>query len=745
MPNSASTNPGFPPHAQQQQEDLSVHSPDSIRTDSVGATTIACAKCSTPNPSEHRFCRTCGSSLRKRCPQCDNERPVDEAFCTACGADMASAERALAHNLQRRLASVREMVDRLELNDAILELHRIVACKEHTSGDDVQRTASEMLRKITAQRDELAERNSIHLGRAKVLWDEHRYRDVVQELDKIPPTLRDSTARELLARAEALCDEIAQLKDQIRQPEGFAFSERMQMIERLLDLLPDDPQVRRWAAKIHDHVLEAASKKFQQRTYREALSLVGSLPESLQSEQTQALLRRVAELEFLESELQLAPMVTPAAMEAAKRLLKFDPAHAVASKVLQEMTARYQSATAGGQLHTLRWGDCPAQSLLGPPVHYWLEPRRLAFSVPAAAATYRQYPGQFHVACGLALQALGRAAVPTNLHPNAKAGVLGKLRASLLDRPVRVAWGIDLSSAGLKAVQLSMEDEQQIRITACVLIAHPRQLSETDDTGLHDATVRESIVSLVAGHPSVRRERVVMGWPTVQSLVRMLSIPPAEGRKLKDLIQREARHQIPFPLEEICWDTFGFPSTDKETIASQNQILLLAVRQRLIEKQLDLFREQQIDVHAVQCDALALHNLYHYDCWSRAESESQGKDGVAILDVGCEATNIVFSYRDLVWCRATRPAGNEVIASVARRFKVTQDVAQQILRSPVKVKCLSDLYQETCTEYRKIAGQWESAFTDLRKNISRKQVGELLVTGGSGQMYGLLRYLRSGR
>ncbi len=480
------------------------------------------------------------------------------------------------------------------------------------------------------------------------------------------------------------------------------------------------------------------SKKFEQHRYRDALELVGSLPDPLRSDKSQKLLRDVAELEFLESDLLLAPAVTTATIEAARRLLKIDPNHETAGKALQEMTRRHRAAT-DGPAHNLLWTACPPQTHIGLPVHHCQELHRLAFAADRETH-WRQYPGQFFVACGLALQAVSRAAVPINLAPNARQGVLGKLRTSLLERPARVGWGLDLSNTGLKAVQLTVEEDDQVRVTECLHIPHKRNLSGVDDP----AVLRETLADFSSRHAMAATQRVATQWPSIQSLVRLLSIPPAEGKKRRELIQREARHQIPFPLDDVCWDTYLFPTRDDVATVPQHQVLLQAVRQRAVEERLALFREHKIEVHIVQSDAVALHNFLRFDRLTQQGEAAQG-EGIAVLDIGADTTNIVFSFPDIVWFRATQPAGDDFVANLARRFKITHETAAQVLLNPAMVRRLSDLHEELCGVFLKITGQYEAAQVDFRKNVSKRPFKELLVLGGAGQTYGLLRYLRFGR
>ena len=151
-------------------------------------------------------------------------------------------------------------------------------------------------------------------------------------------------------------------------------------------------------------------------------------------------------------------------------------------------------------------------------------------------------------------------------------------------------------------------------------------------------------------------------------------------------------------------------------------MLLLALRLRDVEQRLELFRDSGIDVHVLQVDALALHNFLCYDRLSASGSDEQTSGGVVAVDVGCEATGVLFSFPDFVWFRAARPAGDDFAARLVRRFKITSEMAERVKRDPTKVKQMSDLYEELCIVYRNIVAHFESAQTDFQKGCAR-QIG----------------------
>ena len=82
--------------------------------------------------------------------------------------------------------------------------------------------------------------------------------------------------------------------------------------------------------------------------------MLRSVPTAIRSEKMQKLQRHAEELEYLDSELQLAPTVAPASLEAAKRLVRIDEGNQAARATLQKMTQRCQAARAKSKQREIR-------------------------------------------------------------------------------------------------------------------------------------------------------------------------------------------------------------------------------------------------------------------------------------------------------------------------------------------------------------------------------------------------------
>jgi ribosomal protein L40E len=58
---------------------------------------IICLKCGSPNPSENKFCGTCGQALYQpppiQCPRCNTAMPSNIDFCRRCGFQLKKTKK----------------------------------------------------------------------------------------------------------------------------------------------------------------------------------------------------------------------------------------------------------------------------------------------------------------------------------------------------------------------------------------------------------------------------------------------------------------------------------------------------------------------------------------------------------------------------------------------------------------------------------------------------------------------------
>lgn len=740
------------PHAGHARHDNQVsHETPQRQMGSVLQREITCTRCSHANPDEHRYCRACGLPLWKACPRCTRYRPIDEAFCAACGQDIAAGEEQLVQEHSIQLAGIEQLAASLQLHEAIAALQALLAAAVHPCLEDVRQTATALLGRVTAQRDELRAECARHARRGRRLLDACRYHDAGRELEQIPARFRDEETNMMLAEVTDRLQEIDRLRREIAAPRGGGPTDRMRRVARLVALLPHDTEVLRCAREACEQSRQRAQEMLQAQQYASAVELLRCIPESVADAAVATLLRRASELEYLWSEVELAPYVTPATLQAAARLVRLDPDNRAAREKHQEMRRRLAADRPEPPAHWPRWAPSPPRTFVGMPVLPGYVPCQLGFSGPEVRRSFMAAPELYSVACGLALQALGKAPVGTNLLPARPVGLLGALRASKRERQARAGWGLDLTNSGLKAVRMVLDAAGQPTIAHCVCLpqraSSPHAHAAPEKQAEKIAGQLDTLARFTATHSISASDNVGVSWPAVQTLVRFLQLPAAGSRKYREMLEHEVRLQIPVPLDQVTYDTHTYVTETAGEQHASARSLLLAVRTVDLESHLAVFQEAGIAVQVLQCDAVALHNFVQADRPAEGTVDTPGADAssTVILDVGAETTNIVFSTRHAIWFRSVRPAGDDIESALVQRFKLARDVATAVVHQPAKAARMSAIYQQTCRVFQELAVQLEGCISQQGGQLFPDGAERLLVVGGAGATPGLLRFLTHGR
>jgi Tfp pilus assembly protein PilN len=122
--------------------------------------------------------------------------------------------------------------------------------------------------------------------------------------------------------------------------------------------------------------------------------------------------------------------------------------------------------------------------------------------------------------------------------------------------------------------------------------------------GSGETAVTEAVRALAAQHRWKGRE-VVVSLPRAEAALRWLTLPASPREDTAGMVELEAAHSLPFPVEEAAWDFLSYPSD-----GGQQEVLLVAARRALVQQQRRSVEAAGLKVAAVSVDVLAGAALY---------------------------------------------------------------------------------------------------------------------------------------
>lgn len=310
-------------------------------------------------------------------------------------------------------------------------------------------------------------------------------------------------------------------------------------------------------------------------------------------------------------------------------------------------------------------------------------------------------------------------------------------------------WGIDIGQCALKAVRLQVIDGK-VAATAFDYVEHPKILSQPDADP--DQLTREALEKFLSRN-QLKGDKIAIGVPGQSGLARFVKLPPVEEKKINDIVQFEAKQQIPFPLEEVVWD---FQKVSEGVVeggfAIDTEIGLFAMKRDMINRYLNHFVGVKVEVHVIQMSPLALCNYVTYDLLKRggpdapvaeAAAPAVGKKKcIVALDVGTDGSNLIITDGGkIIWQRPIPIGGNHFTRALTKELKLTFAKAEHLKRNAAKSPELANILKALKPVLTDFVGEVQRSLGYFTNTHRDAQIDFMVGLGSAFKLPGLQKYL----
>jgi len=234
-------------------------------------------------------------------------------------------------------------------------------------------------------------------------------------------------------------------------------------------------------------------------------------------------------------------------------------------------------------------------------------------------------------------------------------------------------WGLDIGNSAIKAVKL-VKTSDGCKIDEFDIVDIPGGEDEKD----RGKRVQLALTTLIGNH-RFGSDPVYVAVSGNVCLHREFQLPPGSEDKLADLVQYEAKQQIPFPLDQVEW---GFERYEDPNGVG---VVLIAVRKNDIQDLLALAGTFKLNVRGITPSAVALFNFIHH--------EFKPEGTTLVLDAGAKGIDFVVLNKRQIYFRTIQIAGREITRVLESKFKVpyekAEDLKKNIAKSPQADKIMS--------------------------------------------------------
>ncbi|WP_395752079.1 Amuc_1101 family PilM-like pilus complex protein [Prosthecobacter sp.] len=149
---------------------------------------------------------------------------------------------------------------------------------------------------------------------------------------------------------------------------------------------------------------------------------------------------------------------------------------------------------------------------------------------------------------------------------------------------------------------------------------------------------------------------------------RFVKLPPVKGDKLAQIVEFEARQNVPWQLDEVSWDY--------EVVAEVGEIevVLAAMKRELLNELHQEVASAGVNVVGMDVGPLALYNAFRY-------SYPDVDEPSLVVDMGARSTNLVFIDGERFFTRNLLVGGGAVTNAIAKEFGISFAEAENQKRS----------------------------------------------------------------
>ena len=308
---------------------------------------------------------------------------------------------------------------------------------------------------------------------------------------------------------------------------------------------------------------------------------------------------------------------------------------------------------------------------------------------------------------------------------------------------VQAVWAIDIGQVALKALKVVPGDTpDQLVVEETARIEYPKILSQPDAEP--DELVRMALIEFLEKHDT-KGCRIAIGVPGQKGLIKFIKLPPVEKKRIPEIVQYEAKQQIPFPLNEVIWDYQQLAGDDDDDAGDDDELSftmaevgLFAMKREEINKALFPLRRLGMEPDIVQMTPIALYNFSNYEL-----IKGRGEKGpIVVLDMGADKTECVITDGNRIWQRNVPIGGNHFTRALTKEMKMVFGKAEATKRDAANsadmkavFTAMKGVFKDFATELQRTIGFYGSV------NKGSK-VKKIIGVGNGFKLPGLTTYLQ---
>ncbi len=222
---------------------------------------------------------------------------------------------------------------------------------------------------------------------------------------------------------------------------------------------------------------------------------------------------------------------------------------------------------------------------------------------------------------------------------------------------------IDFGAASLKLAEFEVNEAGGLRLKQYGIRSYGAE-------GLQEATREATVLKTLQGiltEEGVKAKTVNVCAPGFHVFSKFVKLPPVDTSKVGQIIEYEAKSNVPFPLEEVVWDYQIIGSAP----TGELEVLLVAIKAEIVEGLYRVTETAGLVQQLADVSPAALCNAFRYNYGDL-------EDCTMLLDIGAKTSNLLFFEKGKFFSRSINLGANSITQDFANESKKKFDVAEKI-------------------------------------------------------------------
>jgi type IV pilus assembly protein PilM len=221
---------------------------------------------------------------------------------------------------------------------------------------------------------------------------------------------------------------------------------------------------------------------------------------------------------------------------------------------------------------------------------------------------------------------------------------------------------VDFGAGTLKLAEFEINEAGGLRLKQYALKSLG---AEGAQETAREALVLKTLQELIAER-AIKSKTVNVCAPGFHVFSKFVKLPPVDASKVTQIIEYEAKSNVPFPLEEVVWDYQIIGSTP----GGELEVLLVAIKADIVEGLFRVTETAGLRLQLADVSPAALCNAFRYNY-------GELEDCTMLLDIGAKTSNLLFFEKGKVFSRSINLGANSITQDFANESKKKFDVAEK--------------------------------------------------------------------